>query len=269
MNGVLSAHHVEEMFHHLVNRLCRRWPRPVSRPHRIHACRIISHRGEHDNHTCFENTLAAFDKAADAGVWGIELDIRWTRDLVPVVFHDADTLRLFNEAARIRHMTASELKERFPLIPAFSEVVERYGRRRHLMIEIKTEPYPRPSVQIRRMQRLLRHLSPGRDFHLMGLDPGMFTYFDFLPAAAFIPIARVRIDRFSRLAAAHGWGGVAGHYLLATRGLINRHHGLGQRIGTGFADSRNCLYREVSRGVDWIFSNRALAMQAICHRLQA
>jgi glycerophosphoryl diester phosphodiesterase len=264
MNGDLSAHHAEGVFHHLVNMLYRRWPRSAPRPHRLHACRIVSHRGEHDNHACFENTLAAFDKAVDAGVWGIELDVRWTRDLIPVVFHDADTQRLFNEKVQIRHMTVNLLKEKFPLIPTFSEVVDRYGGRQHLMIEIKTEPYPRPAVQSRRMQRLLRLLNPGKDFHLMGLDPAMFTCFGFLPAATFIPIARVRIDRFSRLAAAHGWGGLAGHYLLATRGLIIRHHGLGQRIGTGFVDSRRCLYREVSRGVDWIFSNRAAAMQAVC-----
>ena len=73
------------------------------------------------------------------------------------------------------------------------------------------------------------------------------------------------IDRFSRLAAANGWGGLAGHYLLATDGLVNRHHRLGQAVGTGFADSRRCLYREVAREVDWIFSNRAARMQAICN----
>jgi hypothetical protein len=37
-------------------------------------------------------------------------------------------------------------------------------------------------------------------------------------------------------------------------------------VGTGFADSRRCLYREVNRGVDWIFSNRAADMQAVCRK---
>lgn len=258
--------HVEGAFHYLVNMLCRRWPRPVPRRHLLAACRIISHRGEHDNTSCFENTLPAFDKAAAAGVWGIELDVRWTRDLVPVVFHDADTRRLFNAPDKIRHLTADALKRRFPIIPTLSEVVDRYGGKRHLMMEIKAEAYPRPADQSRRMQRLLGHLSPAKDFHLMSLNPSMFAYFDFLPATAFVPIARLRIDRLSRLVKANGWGGIAGHYLFTTRSLINRHHALGQRIGTGFADSPYCLYRDVSRGVDWIYSNRAADMQAICHR---
>ncbi len=66
------------------------------------------------------------------------------------------------------------------------------------------------------------------------------------------------------MAASNGWGGIAGHYLLAANGLVTRHHRLGQGIGTGFADSRRCLFREVARGVDWVFSNRAAQMQAIC-----
>ena len=70
--------------------------------------------------------------------------------------------------------------------------------------------------------------------------------------------------RISRLALAKRWGGVAGHYLMTTGGVIARHHRAGQRIGTGFADSPRSLYREIHRGVDWIFSNRAAAMQAVC-----
>jgi glycerophosphoryl diester phosphodiesterase len=255
---------VEAAFHRLVDRVYRRWPRPAPPRRLLRDCRIVSHRGEHDNHRRFENTLEAFDAAIDAGVWGIELDVRWTRDLVPVVFHDPDTRRLFNVSADIGQMALAELKKRFPLIPTLAAVVDRYGGRSHLMMELKPESYPAPSIQSRRMKRLLRHLVPGTDFHLMGLQPDLFGHFGSLPAQAFLPIARIRIDRVSRMAAAHGWGGVAGHYLLATQDILARHHGLGQGIGTGFADSRRCLFREVTRGVDWVFSNRAVDMQAVC-----
>jgi glycerophosphoryl diester phosphodiesterase len=254
----------EGAFHRLAGRLVRRWPRPAPPPHILTNCRLVSHRGEHDNRTCLENTLAAFDKAAEAGVWGLEMDVRWTRDLVPVVIHDAQTGRLFERNVAIGQMDIDTVKKVFPQIPTLAEVVARYGGRRHLMLEIKAEPYPRPADQSRFMRRQLQHLEPGRDFHLMSLEPGMFGYFDFLPGNVFVPIARLRIDRFSRLAASRGWGGLAGHFLVAANGLIRRHHELGQRLGTGFADSRACLYREAARGVDWIFSNRAVEMQAVC-----
>ena len=264
MNENLTPDQMEKVFHRLVNERFRKWPRPAPRRHQLRTCRIISHRGEHDNRSCFENTMAAFERAAKAGVWGIELDLRWTRDLVPVVFHDPDTRRLFHQPAQLRHLTANALGDRFPLIPTLEDVIGRFGGRQHLMLEIKAETYSRPAIQSRHMQHLLRHLTPGQDFHLMALDPSLFAHFDFLPPTAFIPIARLRIDRFSRQATKMKWGGIAGHYLAATRNLIRRHHAQGQQIGTGFVDSRNGLYREVSRGVDWIFSNRATAMQAMC-----
>ena len=254
----------ERLFHWLVNLIYRRWPRPAPASYLLKACRIISHRGEYDNHERFENTLPAFDAAVDAGVWGLELDVRWTRDRVPVVFHDPDTRRLFNRNLKIGNAPLDTVKKHFPLIPTLSEVVDRYGGRLHLMIEIKAEPYPEPILQSRRLRQQVKHLAPASDFHLMGLHPHMFALFDFLPTDTFVPIAQVRVDRFSRLAAANRWGGLAGHYLLATNGVLSRHHRLEQAVGTGFADSRRCLFREVTRGVDWIFSNRAAEMQAIC-----
>jgi len=230
----------------------------------LERCRIVSHRGEHDNCSRLENTLAAFDAAADAGVWGLEMDIRWTVDRIPVVFHDPDTRRLYPLKITLASTPLDRLKDRFPLIPTLAEVVERFGGRKHLMLEIKAESWSGPSDRARHFKRALSHLIPGKDFHLMGLHPEMFARFDFLPARAFVPIARVRMDRFSRLAAVREYGGVSGHYLLAGSGVVDRHHRIGQKVGTGFADSRRCLYREVARGVDWIFSNRAVDMQAIC-----
>ena len=260
--------HADQIFQRLVDHFYRKWPRPAPPPHRLRSCRLISHRGEHDNRQRLENTLPAFEAASIGGVWGIELDVRWTRDLVPVVFHDPDARRLFDSRDRIDQMPLDTLKKKFPLIPSLQEVIDRFGGRLHLMIEVKTEPYPNPCLQSRRMQITLGHLTPGEDFHLMSLDPGMFGFFEFLPATAFVPIARLRIDRFSRMAIHHQWGGLAGHYLLTTRRLIKRHHGLGQAIGTGFADSRRSLFREVARGVDWIFSNQAARMQTFCGEAQ-
>jgi glycerophosphoryl diester phosphodiesterase len=104
----------EGTFHHVVNAIYRRWPRPNPPPHLFNTCHIISHRGEHDNHSRFENTLPAFDMAATAGVWGIELDVRWTRDQIPIVFHDPDTRRLYGEYNRIGHMTLDKLKKSSP-----------------------------------------------------------------------------------------------------------------------------------------------------------
>jgi len=41
----------------------------------------------------------------------------------------------------------------------------------------------------------------------------------------------------------------------------------GQSIGTGYICSKNCLIRELNRGVKWIFSNNAVELQGILNSL--
>ena len=86
---------------------------PRARPSRqaLIDCMIISHRGEHDNRKVRENTLAAFDRAALAGVAGLEFDVRWTRDLQPVVIHDADARRVFGRDLVVAEVSLAELRE--------------------------------------------------------------------------------------------------------------------------------------------------------------
>jgi glycerophosphoryl diester phosphodiesterase len=236
---------------------------------RLRSCRIISHRGEHDNRLVFENTLAAFDAAVAQGVWGIEFDLRWTRDLEPVVVHDADLRRVFGRDLRVGGCTLRDLKRHCPHVPTLAEVVGRYGGKAHLMMEIKAESYPDRDRQNRELGEVFAALRPGRDFHLLSLAPEMFRLIDFAPPAGFVPVARLNFPDLSRLAMQEGYGGVAGHYALVGGSAIRRLHAAGQKVGTGYPRARNCLFREIQRGVDWIFCNHAGEVQQLIRRLQA
>ena len=101
----------------------------------------------------------------------------------------------------------------------------------------------------------------------MSLTPEMFDLITFAPPSAFIPIAMLEMARFSRLALDQNYGGVAGHYLLLTDGILKRHRRSGQSVGTGYPGSKNCLFREVNRGVEWLFSNNTGELMAIINRL--
>jgi glycerophosphoryl diester phosphodiesterase len=60
-----------------------------------------------------------------------------------------------------------------------------------------------------------------------------------------------------------GYGGVAGHYALVSDTAIWRLHASGLKVGTGYPRSRSCLFREIRRGVDWIFSNHAAEVRQL------
>jgi glycerophosphoryl diester phosphodiesterase len=256
---------VEDRILQAVDLIYEKLPQPVPDANQLNQCKIISHRGEYDNRSVFENTVAAFDRVSDAAVWGIELDIRWTKDLIPVVFHDADLRRVFGSDIRINQMTLTELNMHSPLIPALSEVIQRYGKKLHLMVELKKEAYPDPAYQANVLKDLFRSLTPQDDFHFISLRPEMFMLIDFVASSTFIPSARLNVKQLSGQALANNFGGIAGHYVLITDTLLKKHHLQKQHVGTGYICSQNCLFRELNRGVEWIFTNHAVKLQSICN----
>jgi glycerophosphoryl diester phosphodiesterase len=148
------------------------------------------------------------------------------------------------------------------LIPSLEEVVQTFGRRVHLMVELKHERFQDTGEQRRALRAHFAGLVPVDDFHLISLSPEVLDGFDVVPVAARLPIAQTNVGAISRLAVSKPLGGLLGHYLLVTDALVGKHTALGQKVGTGFIDSLNCLFREVNRNITWIFSNRAAALQA-------
>lgn len=68
---------------------------------------VFAHRGGAD--LAPENTIAAFDHAMALGVDGLELDVRFSRDGVVVVHHDATLSRTTDLAGAVADKTAREL----------------------------------------------------------------------------------------------------------------------------------------------------------------
>lgn len=102
----------------------------------------FAHRGLHDD-TRAENSMSAFRAAKEAG-FGIELDVRLSKDGELVVFHDPTLKRVCGIEGKVIEHTASELAE-FKLsgtedgIPTFREVLDLIDGAVPLLVEIKME----------------------------------------------------------------------------------------------------------------------------------
>ena len=229
--------------------------------------KIVSHRGEHDNQTVWENTFPAFDTVCSKGVWGLELDIRWTKDLQPVVIHDPDCRRVFRKNIVVSQVSLNELNAQVPLIPTLEDTLEKYGQKMHLMVELKEEPYLDPYYQSQLLKNLFSSLLPEKDFHIISLKPAMFQFADFVPKSTLLPVAELNFRELSELALREQWGGLTGHYFFISNEMIEKHKVAHQKTGTGFVASRQSLFRELNRGVDWIFSNHAVKIQSLLQQL--
>jgi glycerophosphoryl diester phosphodiesterase len=99
-----------------------------------------AHRGLHNGERA-ENSISAMKAAVEAG-FGIELDVRLSKDGVLMVFHDDTLDRVCGREGKVINFTAEELAT-FKLngtddgIPTFDEVLEVVGGKVPLLVEIK------------------------------------------------------------------------------------------------------------------------------------
>ena len=213
---------------------------------------LIAHRGAHGKTLqCVENTDAAFALALQLGCWGIELDVHVTADGVVVVNHDPDLKRLWGVDLVIKEISFTQLRACAPVVPSLAEVVERYGQSMHLFIELKA-----PFSNERALLAALRPLIPCVNYHIISLDEMSLASLSGFPRESLLLVAgHNNVRRFCELSLQKKYGGVLGHYLLLNEAKINQLHSAQQMVGVGFVDSKFSLYREVKRGVSWVFSN--------------
>lgn len=112
---------------------------------------ILAHRGA----SAFapENTIAAFKLAKDHDADGVELDVKLTKDEIPIIIHDGSFNRTTNGSGSISELTFDQVKrldagnwfgqnysgER---IPTLSEVFEVLGK--NILINIELTNYRTP-----------------------------------------------------------------------------------------------------------------------------
>ena len=102
----------------------------------------FAHRGLHDE-TKAENSMSAFAAAKEHG-FGIELDVRLSKDGELVVFHDDNLTRIVGKEGKVVDFTASELATMKLLgttdtIPTLKEVLALIDGAVPLLIEIKMD----------------------------------------------------------------------------------------------------------------------------------
>lgn len=217
--------------------------------------KIVAHRGWHDGTNFMENTLSAFRKAVEEKVWGIEFDIRWTKDLIPVVHHDPTLERIWNRNIKISEINFLDLRQEVPEIPTLEEVVEEFGGKIHFFIELKWEDYPSAQEQNSILLFILKNLKPGEDYHFLSLEPKVFDVFSTLPNKYKFLVSMTNTPEMSEIALTKDFAGLMGHYLLLKPSIVADHLRAGQKLGAGYLRTDNLIDRELSRGIEYLFTN--------------
>ena len=231
---------------------------------------IIAHRGDSADHP--ENTRPAFAAALAAGVDGIELDVRLSRDGVPLICHDDTLARVGGSTRSLRRLTAEEIlavdvgawkHPRFAgeRVPTLDETLVRC-RRVLLCIELKATGGRGRTAYHRRLVRAVASTiamrGAAKRVCILCFDAGVLR-----EVARVAPhLSRVRnCERLPRdvgrwLDAQPGLQAACFDRRILTRAVVDACHARGIRVFSWSANDAPAAERLRRLGVDAILSDR-------------
>lgn len=113
--------------------------------------RLVAHRGYPRKYP--ENTLLGIEQAVVAGAAFVEIDIQFTRDLEPVIYHDQSLVRVSGTAGYVNDMDAAEVltlpaSEPFRLGETFGQIT--ISHLRELAVYLRSQPQLTVFVELKK-----------------------------------------------------------------------------------------------------------------------
>lgn len=201
---------------------------------------LLGHRGSRCLRSVRENTFEAFELALQHGCDGFEFDVRLSMDRVAVVCHDAKFRRL-----SISKTVASRLQE----LPSLEAVLQRYGTRAFLDIELKV-----PGTEIQ-LLGLLARCPPRKGFVVSSFLPAVLLELrrlDTTTPLALICENRRQLRRWRELPIEY----VIVHYSLASRRLIKETREAGKKLFIWTVNRPAAMLRFAAWGADGLITDQ-------------
>ncbi|MFD3803657.1 glycerophosphodiester phosphodiesterase [Streptomyces sp. NPDC058611] len=214
----------------------------------------VGHRG--DPYRVRENTLPSIRSAFARGADAVEIDVRLTRDGVPVLLHDATLQRLWGHDVRLDAVTAPQLRELAGgAVPTLREALMAAGAGR-VMIDL-----PGASAEaVRSVVDLVRACGardrtyycagPNSMLAVRAADPGAEIA---LTWTTLSPPRRVLTDAVRPRWLNYRFG-------LVSRELCDALHRDGLLVSAWTADTKRTMRSLVAAGVDSVTTNRVDAL---------
>ncbi|WP_405730703.1 glycerophosphodiester phosphodiesterase [Streptomyces sp. NBC_00028] len=218
----------------------------------------VAHRG--DPYRVRENTLDSLRSALDLGADAVEVDVRLTRDGVPVLLHDATLKRLWEHDRPLLSLSAAEVHGLTDgRVPTLTEALGKTDGAR-LMLDLPGTPDVRAA---RRVMDVVREAGAEDRVYYCAGAPAMLAVRAADPAAeialtwtSLAPPRPVLLD-----AVRPRW--LNYRFPLVDKALADRVHRDGYRLSVWTPDTVRSMRRLIAAGVDSITTNRVDALCAL------
>ncbi|MFJ7489779.1 glycerophosphodiester phosphodiesterase [Streptomyces sp. NPDC097727] len=223
----------------------------------------VAHRG--DPYRVRENTLPSIRSALERGADAVEVDVRVTRDGVPVLLHDSTLERLWGHDVRLDRLTHEELTGLTAGgVPTLRDALLAAGTHR-VMVDLpgSTDDSVRRIVAVVREcgagERAYYCAGPDAMLRVRAADPSAEIALTWTtlapPRAALLDVVRPRWLNY--------------RFGLLDQELTDRLHQDGLLVSAWTADTRRTMRRLVRQGVDSITTNRVDALQRVLTNFSA
>ncbi|HEY9371251.1 glycerophosphodiester phosphodiesterase [Streptomyces sp.] len=218
--------------------------------------RVVAHRG--DPYRVRENTLRSIASAVERGADAVEIDVRLTRDRVPVLLHDDTLKRLWGHDRPLSALSYAEVRGLTgDGIPTLDEALETAGAH-PLMIDLPGGN----EASVRTIVGAVHDAGAGDRVYYCAGGVAMLQVRAADPAAeialtwtSLAPPRPVLLDVVKPRWLNYRFG-------LVSRALADRVHRDGLLLSVWTADTRRTMRRLIANGVDSITTNRPDALVA-------
>lgn len=218
----------------------------------------VAHRG--DPYRARENTLGSLRSALQQGADAVEIDVRLTRDNVPVLLHDDTLKRLWELERPLRSLSSDELRGLTDGgVPTLVEALEATGDNR-IMVDLPGEP---DAAAVRRIVDVIRECGAQERVYYCADAPAMLAVRAADPAAEIaLTWTTLAPPRPALLEAVRPrW--LNYRFTLVDRALTAHVHRGGRLLSVWTPDTRRSMRRLLDMGVDSITTNRIDALCAL------
>ncbi|MFJ9966799.1 glycerophosphodiester phosphodiesterase [Streptomyces avermitilis] len=217
----------------------------------------VAHRG--DPYRVRENTIDSLRSALRQGADAVEIDVRLTRDGVPVLLHDETLKRLWELDRPLRSLSWDEVRGLTDGgVPTLVDALAATGESRMLLDLPGADPR-----SVRRIVDVIREYGAGERVYYCAGAPAMLAVRAADPAAEIaLTWTTLAPPRPALLDAVRPrW--LNYRFSLVDRGLTARVHREGYLLSVWTPDTRRSMRRLLDMGVDSITTNRIDALCAL------
>ncbi|MET7386815.1 glycerophosphodiester phosphodiesterase [Streptomyces sp. NPDC005529] len=218
----------------------------------------VAHRG--DPYRARENTIDSLRSALRRGADAVEIDVRLTRDRLPVLLHDETLNRLWGHDRPLRSLSSDEVKGLTGGgVPTLAEALGATGDTR-IMVDL---PGPVDEKAVREVVDVVRACGAQERVYYCAGAPAMLTVRAVDPAAeialtwtTLAPPRPALLDAVRPRWLNYRFG-------LADRDLVARVHRDGLLVSVWTPDTRRTMRRLLAAGVDSVTTNRIDTLVAL------